>query len=76
MRTVFEQACPICGRTLEIRVAYLGRRLTCGHCGGRFVAAESVQTAPPPSSELLARAEALLQKSEQQLSACKGPPGC
>lgn len=76
MRTQYEQSCPICGRTLQIRVAYLGRRLTCGHCGGRFVAAGSVPTAAPPSSELLARAEALLQKSEQQLSVCKGPSGC
>ena len=34
----YNQACPVCGRTLRIQVTLLGRRVYCQHCGGGFVA--------------------------------------
>jgi hypothetical protein len=66
--TFFVQECPTCGRRLQIRVVYLGRRLFCQHCGGPFVAADPA-SAPIPSdfaSPLLERAEQLLAFAEQQ----------
>ena len=65
---VFHQPCPVCGRTLQIRVQLLGRRVYCQHCGGGFVAQdESLGRTPSARSrieaadELLERASALLQ---------------
>jgi C4-type Zn-finger protein len=41
-RNVFyHQGCPVCGRTLEINVNLLGRRVYCQHCGGGFVAMDA-----------------------------------
>lgn len=37
----FFQACPVCGRSLRIRVGLLGRRVYCCHCDGSFTAADS-----------------------------------
>lgn len=34
----FYQSCPICGRSLRIRVTLLGRKVYCRHCGGGFSA--------------------------------------
>jgi len=34
----FNQACPVCGRRLRIRLQLLGRRVYCQHCGGGFTA--------------------------------------
>jgi hypothetical protein len=34
----FFQSCPICGRSLRIRVTLLGRKVYCRHCGGGFPA--------------------------------------
>ena len=69
--TFFVQECPTCGRRLQIRVVYLGRRLFCQHCGGPFLAADPA-AAPlrpePESSPLLERAEQLLAFAEQQKS--------
>ena len=39
--TYFDQECPICGRRLQVRVAYLGRRVACQHCRGEFEAFDS-----------------------------------
>ena len=36
--TYFVQECPTCGRRLQIRVEYLGKRVVCQHCQGKFVA--------------------------------------
>jgi hypothetical protein len=38
--TYFVQECPTCGRRLQIRVEYLGRRVVCQHCQGQLVAAD------------------------------------
>lgn len=36
--TYFVQDCPTCGRKLNVRVEYLGRKVVCQHCQGSFVA--------------------------------------
>ena len=42
----FFQPCPVCGRSLRIRVGLLGRQVYCGHCQGHFTAAAPSLTAP------------------------------
>jgi hypothetical protein len=32
----FYQVCPICGRSLQVCVEYLGRMVLCRHCRGEF----------------------------------------
>jgi ribosomal protein S27AE len=76
VRTEFFQECPVCGRSLLVRVAYLGRRVKCGHCGGRFIAAAAGSKEPAPSEELLARAEQLLTQSSIRLVSYRAPAGC
>jgi hypothetical protein len=69
--TFFVQECPTCGRRLQIRVVYLGKRLYCQHCGGPFLAADSAASplrSEPASARLLERAEELLAFAEQQKS--------
>ena len=67
--TFFVQECPTCGRRLQIRVAHLGKRVYCQHCGGPFYAADP-SAVPLPSdrghAQLLERAEQLLAFAEQQ----------
>ena len=66
----FTQECPVCGRPLEIRIEYLGRRVGCQHCGGRFVASEpAARPGRPPTARslLLRRAESLLELSARRL---------
>jgi|YNPBryunderm2012_1023409.scaffolds.fasta_scaffold04083_5 hypothetical protein len=61
--TYYIQSCPICGRRLQIRVEYLGKQVSCRHCGGQFVAADSPMRradSGQPTSDLLQRAEQLL----------------
>jgi hypothetical protein len=60
--TFFRQDCPICGRPLEIRVVYLGRKVVCGHCHGELVAADRSMPGATPNAQgdILRRAEALL----------------
>lgn len=45
----YVQECPTCGRSLQIRVAYLGRRMVCQHCLGEFEATDPAnkQNTPP-----------------------------
>jgi hypothetical protein len=65
----FVQECPTCGRTLHIRVEYLGRNVVCQHCHARFDACDqaSAPAATSPSGlDLLRRAEELLQTVKQQ----------
>jgi DNA-directed RNA polymerase subunit RPC12/RpoP len=64
--TYFVQECPTCGRKLQIRVEYLGKRVACQHCRGQFEAADRAAQAfrPSDSSILLARADELLASAE------------
>ncbi len=36
--TYFLQTCPTCGRASQVRVEYLGTKVSCRHCGGTFAA--------------------------------------
>ena len=73
--TYFVQECPTCGRHLQIRVEYLGRKVVCQHCRGTLVATDPslVRVDPSQSSTaLLRRAEELLETVSRPRSA---PPG-
>ena len=48
----YHQSCPVCGRSLVIRVTLLGRPVYCQHCGGRFIASDA---ATPRGREAAAR---------------------
>lgn len=64
--TYFVQECPTCGRSLQVRVEYLGRQVVCQHCHGRFEACDSASIAPShaqPGSDLLRRADQLLESA-------------
>lgn len=60
----FIRNCPTCGRSLEIRVEYLGKRLKCRHCSAEFLAADNSAAVANGSDraarELMARAERLM----------------
>ena len=64
--TYFVQDCPTCGRRLQIRVEYLGRKMVCDHCHGRFVARDS-SSVPRGAleSDVLRRAEACSNRSNR-----------
>ena len=59
----FNQQCPICGRGLKVRVAYLGRKVVCQHCDGTFQASDPESGEPLPMESglgLLSRAQELI----------------
>ena len=65
--THFVQACPICGRRLQVRMSLLGRSVACPHCQAEFTA--SLESEPGASAnDLLARAEMLLAQNRQAAS--------
>ncbi len=70
--TYFVQECPTCGRRLQIRVEYLGKRVACQHCQGVFLAADSSGSRGEPvdrGSDIMRRANALLDSvAQRQLS--------
>jgi predicted RNA-binding Zn-ribbon protein involved in translation (DUF1610 family) len=71
--TYFIQECPTCGRRLQIRVEYLGRKVTCPHCHGQLVAIDPARAkidSADCGNALLRRAEKLLQTVAEQ----KGAP--
>jgi DNA-directed RNA polymerase subunit RPC12/RpoP len=60
----FVQECPTCGRNLQVRVEYLGKRVVCQHCGAAFEACDPTSNCYPPtesSLSLLERAEELIE---------------
>jgi len=62
--TYYVQECPTCGRNLQIRVEYLGKRVICQHCRAKFEACDPSSAAYPPmesSLSLLARADELIE---------------
>jgi hypothetical protein len=71
--TYFVQECPTCGRRLQIRVEYLGRRVACQHCQGTFIAADPSALrgdCVDQGSALLRRANELLDSvAQRQLTA-------
>ena len=59
--------CPVCGRRLQIRVEYLGSRISCVHCNGTFLVPMTSDELRPYTSangtpSLMERAEYLLQE--------------
>ena len=71
--TYFVQECTTCGRTLQIRVEYLGRIVVCQHCGGKLLAQDPANYGSHREEEaearlrpnLLRRADELLSSVEQ-----------
>lgn len=73
--TYFSQGCPTCGRRLNIRVEYLGKRVICEHCHGQFVARDPSSSPiayEGTESELLQRANQLLQALDSQAPQRRG----
>jgi len=67
--TYFIQECPTCGRRLQIRVEYLGKRVTCQHCRGQFEAIDPASVRGDPAGQgnaLLRRADELLESAAQR----------
>ena len=62
----FIQECPTCGRSLRIRVEYLGRELNCQHCRGKITARDPEGVDRPRGISLLQRAEELLSQSQSR----------
>jgi hypothetical protein len=70
--TYFVQECPTCGRRLQIRVDYLGKRVVCQHCQGTFTAADDSASrgeSGDHGSVLLRRANELLDSVALRQSA-------
>ena len=63
----FIQSCPVCGRSLQIRVTLLGRQVFCQHCGGGFVATDrSMERSPCVADkveDLILRAERVIEEA-------------
>ena len=59
----FIRSCPTCGRSLQIRVEYLGKRVKCKHCSAQFstIEEDESEAASESSLGLLARAEELIE---------------
>lgn len=69
--TYFDQECPICGRKLQVRIAYMGRKVVCQHCRGEFEACDPTSTVYPPNDSaiiVLRRAGELLGSGETSKS--------
>ena len=67
--TYFVQECPTCGRRLQIRVEYLGRKVVCQHCQGSLVAADPTNVRCDfgnTGNALLRRADELLESMALQ----------
>jgi len=65
--TFYFQECPTCGRSLQIRVEYLGRVVVCQHCGG------SLQARDPASPRWSIRTHIFWNAPS---SCCKRPIKC
>ena len=66
--TYFVQECPTCGRNLQVRLEYLGRRVTCRHCSATFEASDGSDDLHCESASgvsLLDRAEELLESASK-----------
>lgn len=79
--TYFVQDCPTCGRKLNIRVEYLGKKVVCQHCRGPFIAWDQEGAPPAPAAtqeiltsssmsgtKLMDRAQELIEMAEQKIA--------
>ena len=74
--TYFIQGCPTCGRRLQIRVEYLGKRVVCQHCQGNFAASDPSSArcdCTARDSALLRRADELLETVAQRKTQVRSP---
>ena len=74
--TYFVQECPTCGRNLQVRVAYLGKKVVCQHCQGQFEACDPTNRrcdCPEYGSTLLRRADELLESVAQHKAQPRSP---
>jgi ribosomal protein L37AE/L43A len=75
--TYFIQECPTCGRRLQVRLAYLGKRVACHHCGAKFAACDPQSPESPMSDSsgtLLSRVDQLLEASARRDTVAVGGP--
>jgi len=66
--TYYVQECPTCGRSLQVRVSYLGKIVACQHCAATFEACDPSSANYPPMESglsLLARADELIESVAQ-----------
>jgi len=69
--TYFVQECPTCGRRVQVRVIYFGKRIACRHCGAQFAACDPQSPEYPPLDSalaLLTRADQLLEASASRVA--------
>ena len=67
--TYFTQECPTCGRRLQIRVGFLGKKVICQHCRGELLALDASSNRYPdsrPAENLLRRADELLETAQRE----------
>jgi hypothetical protein len=64
----YTQECPTCGRSLRVRVGYLGKQVVCQHCEARFVAIDPASALEEDirDSTLLERADLLLETVDRR----------
>ena len=65
------QECPVCGRPLEVRTEYVGRRVQCQHCRGQWIARHPDRRGDATAhggNRLLRQAEWLLELSSRRLA--------
>jgi hypothetical protein len=70
-RNNFLQECPICGRPLEIRKVYHGKKVACPHCSGWFTAIDASRD----PLDIWNQNNHLLHRADQLLEQCAGS-GC
>jgi len=72
--TYYNQECPTCGRKLNVRVEYLGRKVVCQHCRAPFLAWDpegapsATQEASLSGTRLLDRAQELIDQAEAKIA--------
>lgn len=72
--TYYVQECPTCGRKLNVRVEYLGRKVVCQHCRAPFLAWDpegapaATQESALSGTRLLDRAQELIEQAEQKIA--------
>ncbi|MBL9092919.1 MAG: hypothetical protein JNL96_16990 [Planctomycetaceae bacterium] len=73
----YVQECPTCGRKLNVRVEYLGKKVVCQHCRADFIAWDSdgapstptiAATASLSGTKLLDRAQELIEQAEIKIA--------
>ncbi|MCE9606235.1 MAG: hypothetical protein K8U03_15170 [Planctomycetia bacterium] len=70
--TYYVQECPTCGRKLNVRVEYLGRKVVCQHCRAPFLAWDPegapTQESSLSGTRLLDRAQELIEQAEAKIA--------